>query len=89
MANNNLNRSETPTSVPPEIVPPYCRGALKPTKEILSAYIKTYVYIWLVNGFSFWMYPQQIVNNMLCGVVWAEENWEPACFSINLIKSIY
>ncbi len=88
----NLNRdirSEMPPSVPPTITPLYCKGAMKPTKEMLNAYIKTYIYVWLVNGGSFWMYPQRLYDNMLCGLIWSGEGWEPCCFSINLIKSIY
>lgn len=92
MTKYNLNtdfRSERPPSVPPNITPLYCKSAMKPTKEMLSAYIKTYVYVWLVNGGSFWMYPQRMCEDMLCGLIWSGESWEPACFSVNLIRSIY
>ena len=82
-------RSENPHSAPPKTQPVYCRGSLKPMPELLKPCIKTYIYIWLVNGGSFWMFPQNIIDNMLCGLIWSGESWEPACFGFKLIKSFY
>ncbi|PKM62865.1 MAG: hypothetical protein CVU97_03105 [Firmicutes bacterium HGW-Firmicutes-21] len=83
------SRSKLPLSPPPPVIPSYCGISIKPTPEILNAYINLFVYVWLINGSAFWMFPKKIHKNILCGYIWSGKSWESACFSHVLIDSIY
>jgi hypothetical protein len=84
-----VGRSGKPPSPPPSVIPSYCKITIRPKPEILRQYVNTYMYVWLVNGSSFWMYPKKFNNYILSGYVWSGKGWETICFSEKLIDSIY
>lgn len=81
--------SNIPPSRPPNITPLCCKCKKKFDAESLKPYINSFIYVWLINGSSFWMYPKSIKNNMLCGYIWIGESWETICIGFGLIQSIY
>ena len=87
--NKKEGKNSLPPSPPPAFQPPYCKLAPRITPEMLTAYLNTYIYVWIVQGCSFWMFPEIYKNDMLCGYIWSGESWEPACISYKLIDSIY
>ncbi|HAN20162.1 MAG: hypothetical protein A2Y15_03265 [Clostridiales bacterium GWF2_36_10] len=83
------NKNNLPPSRPPQIEPTYCKGKNKYEPSELKPLLNTYIYIWLSNGSSFWMYPVKLADNMVCGYTWSGESWEMLYISCALIKSLY
>lgn len=78
-----------PPSRPPETVPVFCETKMQISAETFKPVLNTYVYIWLVNGGSFWMYPKKIIDELVCGYVFTGEKWVEICMNNNLIKGYY
>lgn len=87
---NRANISDKyPPSRPPEVIPVCCKISIKPEPVSLHPLLGTYIYVWLKNEIAFWMFPVKLIENLLCGYMFANEKWEAICISCDLIKSFY
>ena len=82
-----------PTTKPPTVIPVFCENGINKggdyTYDMFVPLLNTFIYVWLKNGDSFWMYPVKTTMDLLCGYTHAEDKWQPICFGFPLIKSFY
>ena len=72
------HHSPFPPSRPPRYAPE--STDLEAHPELLKNCLFTYVFLWMQNGKSFWMYPTGSSVDKLSGYVWDGVRWKYAEF---------
>ena len=85
----NMRVSQKPPSPPPCTVPQYCPFLKNTGSEDIRQYLKFLVYVWTIYRNSFWLYPVEILGDVLFAYVWDGSDWEYIKLNINLIDSLY
>lgn len=85
----NMRVSQKPPSPPPSAVPQYCPCLRNTGSEYIGQYLNSLVYVWTIYRNSFWLYPVDIIGDVLFGYVWDDSDWEYIKININLMDSLY
>ncbi|MGI6751943.1 MAG: hypothetical protein ACOX4U_04900 [Anaerovoracaceae bacterium] len=80
---------EKPMAPPPEIVPSYSPDMNFIIDDILEQCLYHYIFVWLVDEDSFWMFPVSFNDHTISGYIWVEEVWTYADFNWRSIKGFY
>ncbi len=74
-----------PPSPPPKGSPPYCQGFHNAIPEFLMSHMRLYIYVWVVTGQSFWMFPSKLEGDLIYGHLWNGQNWVYTRFPWNTL----
>ncbi len=78
-----------PNSPPPRVKPSYYTLWGNIESETLEPYLFMHIYIWLKNGISFWMVPEEINIKIISGFAWNGKTWIRVKFNIKYIRGFY
>ena len=78
-----------PPSPPPGVIPGYCKKGPGVNEQTLRAYLGTYLFIWIIGGQKYWMYPNRVDTTMLYGYLWDQGHWHSAAVPLMYIDSFY
>jgi len=85
----NPGRHSAPTSPPPDFVPPQSRQTRAIDPGAIRGCMNNFVYVWLRNGQSFWMFPTFVGRQSISGYRWSHFGWVYTGFSLRLIESFF
>lgn len=80
-------RPSFPAYSPPRYYPE--KTYLNAYKELLRNCLFTYLFIWMTDGYSYWLYPNDYNSQMLSGYVWNGYSWQYACLYWDDIKYFF
>lgn len=78
-----------PTNSVPVTTPQYCTGLYNAEPNAIKQYLFTYIYVWTENGFSFWLFPICLRDDIIYGYIWEGESWIYSTVDRSLILSVY
>jgi len=78
-----------PPQPPPRFAPDFCKNPELLTNGFLRNHLHHYVYIWLLSGHEFWMFPTQLDGNTYTGYIWDADGWKRYTFDTRLIRGLY
>lgn len=76
-----------PPSPPPDFQPGY--SYLEPRADHIKNCMYSYIYVWLEDGQSFWMYPTVVDEEYINGYIWNKPLWTYYEFEWPAINSYY
>ena len=87
---SDIELSDYPQLPAPNIVPRYTANINNAIPSLLKNCIHSYIYVWMKNNTDeFWMYINNLKENLLSGYCWNGEMWEYKHIYLNYIDSYY
>ena len=78
-----------PPQPPPRFIPDFCQNEEMLTPEILRNHLHHCIYVWLISGHEFWMFPTAFDNEVMEGYIWDANGWTRYAFDPRLLKGLY
>lgn len=81
--------SQKPLCPPPENSPPYCSARNGFGPDRIKQYINDSVYVWMLNGNSFWICPVDFIGDVVFCYAWDGSDWNFIRFNISGIDRFF
>ena len=82
-------RHSAPQSPPPNFVPPQPRQTRAVDAGAIRGCLNSFMYVWLRNGQSFWMFPTFVGRQSISGYRWTRFGWAFTGFSLQVVESFF
>ena len=85
----NQKMPTPPSTPPPRGIPRYSPALRGLGPSFIPECLNHFIYVWTIYGNSFWMYPVDLIDNLLFGYAWDGSDWKYIRIPVNLIDSFY
>jgi hypothetical protein len=89
ISNTNIQSSQKPPAPPPPAVPQYSPFPNDFGSDLIKQYFYYFVYVWMMHGNSFWIYPVDVIGDVLFCYAWDGLDWKYIRLKISQIDCLY
>lgn len=88
-ADTKIRSGPKPPSPPPSAMPQYCPFMKNTGSEYIRQHLNYFIYVWTVYGNAFWIFPVDIVGNVMFCYAWDGTVWKYIQLDLKLIDSFH